>query len=118
MALDNDDYWTEAHAKRLLEAHEKSGLSLAAFARREGVRARRLQWWRDRLRARSSKAEVGPRPTTFAPAVVKRAPKVVLARGGAVSIATRSGITIEIAEPTRVAPSWIGAVIRELERGR
>jgi hypothetical protein len=112
MAVEND-YWTEAHAKRLLEAHEKSGVSLAEFARREGVRARRLQWWRDRLRSqRASKSEA----TTFAPAVVKKAARVVLARGAAVVIVARSGATIEVSDPARVSPSWIAAVVRELER--
>ena len=39
------EHWTEEHAKRQLDACEKSGLSDAVFthAQREGIRARRLQ---------------------------------------------------------------------------
>jgi hypothetical protein len=128
-------WWTEEHARKLLDAWKKSGLSMAEFARRERVRAKRLQWWRLRLgvesghagseegraiaersksRARSAPASL----TSFAPAVVKRAPRVMLGRAAAVTITTRTGRAIEIADATRVPASWVGAVVRELERGR
>ena len=39
-------YWSEPDARRVLAACTESGLSDAEYARREGVRASRLQWWR------------------------------------------------------------------------
>jgi hypothetical protein len=54
--------------------------------------------------------------TRFAPAVVTKVPRIVLTRGAAVVIAARSGATIEVADPARVSPSWVAAVVRELER--
>ena len=113
--VDANEVWTEAHAKRLLETCDKSGLSVAEFARRQGIRAQRLHWWRARL-ARTP-AHKAPTPTSFVPAVVK-APKVMLGRSMVVVIETRSGARIEIADTARVSPPWIGAVVRELERRR
>jgi hypothetical protein len=126
------EYWTETHARRLLEEWKRSGLSINAFARRERVRPRRLLWWKERLRkdlptaeaprAAQKEAAVRGRKSgiaTFAPAVVKLAPRVTLARATAAAvITTRSGRTIEIADATRVPPAWVGAVVRELERTR
>lgn len=36
--------------RRLLAAQERSGLSLAEFARRQGLRPNTLAWWRHRLK--------------------------------------------------------------------
>lgn len=113
------EHWTEAHARRLLDAHEKSGLSLAAFARREGVRARRLQWWRDRLAVtQTAKPASAPRTAAFAAVIAKKAPKVVLSRAATLVIATRSGETIEVIDVVRVRPTWVATLVRELERRR
>jgi transposase-like protein len=51
-------YWTEAEAQAVLEAYEKSGLSMAEFARRHGLGPQRLRWWKKR-RAE----EAGPAPS-------------------------------------------------------
>ena len=112
------EHWTEEHAKRQLEACARSGLSDASFAQREGIRARRLQWWRDRLGVRTAGKRAGRRRSLSAPAVVKKASKVLLAGRAVVVIETRSGARLEIADAGRVLPSWIGAVVRELERRR
>jgi transposase-like protein len=41
--------WTVEEARAALEAHSASGLSVCAFARREGLDAQRLFRWRCRL---------------------------------------------------------------------
>ena len=121
---ETSEVWSEAHARRILEAWSKSGLTMTEFARREGVRVQRLIWWRERLGLKKTRGdarkagEPAVAPTKFARAVVRRAPRVTLGGAAAVVITTRSGRTIEIAEPGRVTPSWIGAVVRELERVR
>ena len=43
-------HWTEADARRALSLLEASGGSAAGFARRHGLRATRLAWWKRRLR--------------------------------------------------------------------
>src|SRR5437867_4572592 len=42
--------WRASDARVALGAHAASGLSLAAFARREGLSPTRLMWWRKQLR--------------------------------------------------------------------
>lgn len=41
--------WTAEGARKALAAQQKSGLSLHAFARREGLDPQRLYFWRRRL---------------------------------------------------------------------
>jgi hypothetical protein len=41
--------WTESDAREVLGALDGSGLSVAAFAAREGFDVQRLYWWRHRL---------------------------------------------------------------------
>jgi len=41
--------WTPEQASRTLEKHASSGLSVAEFAAREGLDAKRLYRWRERL---------------------------------------------------------------------
>jgi len=42
-------HWGEDAARRVLALREATGESEASFARRYGLRARRLGWWRRRL---------------------------------------------------------------------
>jgi hypothetical protein len=44
------DPWSEDEARAVLAAVHRSGLSLAAFARRHGLLDRTLYWWQMRLR--------------------------------------------------------------------
>lgn len=41
--------WTEVEARAALRAWRKSGLSLTAFAKRQGIVPQRLYWWRNKL---------------------------------------------------------------------
>lgn len=41
--------WTQDQARVVLDAGKRSGLSLAAFARRHALDPRRLYWWRGQL---------------------------------------------------------------------
>jgi transposase-like protein len=43
-----EGYWRAESAKLIVKAWEQSGESLAAFARRHGLRRERLARWRDR----------------------------------------------------------------------
>jgi hypothetical protein len=43
--------WTPEQASRTLEKHASSGLSVAEFSAREGLDAKRLYRWRERLGA-------------------------------------------------------------------
>lgn len=43
-----DRYWGEAEGRAAVAAFEASGLSMEAFARATGIKAKRLAWWRRR----------------------------------------------------------------------
>jgi transposase-like protein len=49
MGLAGPRHWSEEDARRVLELLAVSGDSRADFARRYGLRASRLAWWRHRL---------------------------------------------------------------------
>lgn len=52
--------WTDADARTVLSALDASGLSVTAFAIREGLDAQRLYFWRRRLEATSDGAPMPP----------------------------------------------------------
>jgi len=88
----------------MLGAWSRSGLSLSAFARQQGVNAERLRWWHKRVDA----DEDNPRTLTFIPAVVS-------AKGSPVVLRLPRGIEVEVADVTAVSPQWLVAVVRALE---
>jgi transposase-like protein len=57
------DPWSEAEARAVLAAASRSGLSLAAFARRHDLPDRTLYWWQSQLRTHPN---VEPAPQSFA----------------------------------------------------
>lgn len=88
--------WTDADACVVLDAARDSGLSLAAFAAREGFDAQRLYFWRRRL---DRDADHSPAPTFVE----------VRPRGAEhVEVVLRSGQIL------RVAASIDGGVLRSL----
>lgn len=53
--------WTAAEAREALSALERSGLSLAAFAAREGLDDQRLRLWRKRIAVKPAFVELAVR---------------------------------------------------------
>jgi transposase-like protein len=98
-------HWSANQARTTLAAWRRSGLSLSAFARKRGVNAQRLSWWRKRL----SDGEAGRGAVAFIPAVVG---------GTAPSVTVRlpRGVEVEAAELAAVAPKWLAELVRALER--
>ena len=77
--------WTEVEARAVLAAQRKSGLSVDAFARDNGLLPQRLYWWRKKLTATTA-AEVMP------VRVVERDPR----RGEPVTILLRTGHMLKV----------------------
>ena len=109
------------HWRALLEAQQRSGLSLAAFCRRRGVRTGTVSFWKWKL-AREAEAGAGRGATaSFVPiqiAVPPRsrepgAPTATLAELGEVEIALGDGRLVRVRG--RVDPAWLAAVLREVE---
>lgn len=89
--------WTEEDGRAALAAWGSSGETLTTFARRAGVQAQRLAWWRERLGG----------TTTLVPVTVTGS-----LGGGAVL--TIGVVRVEVAELEQVSPAWIAAVASAL----
>lgn len=101
--------WTESRARRELADWQRSGETMAAFARKRGYPAHRLSSWRRRL-APPAAAEPAE-SLALAPAVItgtQRAP-VVMSVG-------RDAVHLEIDDPAAVHPSWLAALAAALRR--
>ena len=98
---------TERRMEKLLAAQERSGLTLAEFARRRGVPDGRLRWWKHELgRRRAARGSEGP--VQFVPLQVTGRPSVALA--------PRDGVMVELPRGIRihVPPGTSGEELREI----
>ena len=95
--------WTDDEARAVLAAQDASGLSVAAFAAREGLDPQRLYFWRRRL---GSSPEAAQAPTFIE----------VRATSGRehVEIVLRSGHVIRVAES--IDPGVVRMLVDALER--
>jgi transposase-like protein len=88
--------WTSKEAKKVLEAQAESGLTVSAFAAREGLSAHRLFRWRRYFGAST------PKPPAFEEIVaVKAAPLLAdpaLSADTRLEIVLRSGLIVRVAE--------------------
>lgn len=95
--------WTEDDARAVLDAHAASGLSVAAFAAREGLDPQRVYSWRRRL-GRSIEA-------TSAPAFIEIRPS---AKCEVLEIVLRGGRVVRVTES--IDPSVLRRFVDALER--
>ena len=103
--------WTAAEAGRVLKAWRASGLPLATFARRRGLCAERVRWWRRRLDDGHAPLEELPR---LVPAVVTGvAPSVLTA---AITVRAGGDVVVEIADVGAVPPAWVSELVRGIAR--
>jgi transposase-like protein len=95
---DPADAWTDDDARRALDEWRRSGETVAAFARRHGVTAARLYWWKKRLTARPTLSLV---------------PASIISTGASITIRLPGEVAIEVAN---ASPSWVAAIVAELTR--
>jgi hypothetical protein len=95
----------------VLEACDRSGLTLSAFARQRGVGPQRLAWWRKRL-SEPSRVTSSP-PVSLVPVTVRPAPAIAL--GVPVAITSRGGARIEVRDVGAVTAAWVAALIVALD---
>jgi hypothetical protein len=114
LATSAQKYWTEAEARHVLADWKASGLTAAAFARLRGLRARRLQWWTERLAESGHGAHRDDATVRFVPAVVR--PNVLRATAAAITVRVGKMAAMEIADPKVVPARWVAELMTELER--
>jgi hypothetical protein len=111
-------HWTRAKARSVLEACATSGLSMRAFAEREGLEPRRLYRWSKRLGIAVADRRRRRAPQRTAPAFVPLVPKSDshAAKGSGAVIRHGASTTLEIENVANVSPAWVAAIMLELER--
>lgn len=114
-------HWSEEDARRVLALREASGESEASFARRHGLRATRLAWWRRRLGEWTAQADVGAdraeaTPTGaddgFVRLVMSTPPQAPTAATVHVG-----DVVVEFASVDRGAAEFVAALSRALDAG-
>ena len=73
-----DERWSESEARAVLEQWRRSGDPLAVFARKRGIAAPRLYWWRRKFSfevAGSGSAMDSPQPVLLPVSVVAEGPE-------------------------------------------
>jgi transposase-like protein len=110
--------WRVPEARAALDALAASGLSVSAFAEREGLDEERLYRWRRRF-ARERKAEAGAvTPPATPPIIELRAaptPRPRHAETERVEIVLASGVVLRVAET--IDPAGLARLVAALGRG-
>ncbi len=101
-----DDYWTPEDARLLLDEWQRSGGPLAAFARRRGIAAHRLYWWRARLASSTTQS------LSLIPASIVGADELVSSTAP-ITIRLPNGVAIELAN---ASPNLVASIVSELSR--
>jgi transposase-like protein len=108
--LRGSEPWTEDKARLVLDACAESGESVAAFARRMGLVAQRLFWWRKRL------GQGAPEPSAFVPLVVREA--IAAGSRQPMAVLVRGSVRIELNVLDVESAAWTAVLLRSLEGGR
>ncbi len=104
--------WSREEAQEAINAWERSGESLTAFARRHGVVPQRLSWWRKRMAIGSAPKLA---PLALLPVTVRQAPLIALPPA---PVSVRWGtVRIDVADPSKVPPRWFAALVTSLGEG-
>jgi len=97
--------WTDDEARTVLEEWQRSGDTIAEFARRHSVSAWRLYSWRTKLRTTAK-----PRA---APALSLVPASIVAVSGVTLTLRLPGEVSIDVAN---ASPSWVATLVAELTR--
>lgn len=107
--------WTEQDARRVLDAWEKSGETVAAFARRMGVIPQRLFWWRRRLtRATSDELSAAFVPVTVRPAVAVTSTP----RSAPIVVTLNERVRVDVRDMDAATAAWVASLLLNLGEAR
>ena len=112
--------WTEADARRVVEAWEGSGESGTGFGKRLGLVPQRLYWWRDRLRkidrkaARAQSKGMQPVMAALVPVAVRDADCTVQAGGTPIVVEADLGLVVKVSDVDATTAAWVAVLARVL----
>lgn len=97
--------WTEEQARAVLDAQARSGMTLRAFARREGLDPQRLRRW-ERQIGDATRSSAPPKAT-----FVEVAPRAA----AVVEVVLRSGVMLRVSET--IEPVALRRLVSALDEG-
>lgn len=106
--------WNANEAREALRTWRESGLTMSDFARRAGMSAQRLSWWRKRLDAWAASSEVA-NEVRLVPVVTSVASGMVGATPVVVTMRLPGGVVVEF-DASQVSPRWVAEVSHEVAR--
>lgn len=104
----------EARWRELLEAQESSGESVRDFARRRGLSATTLYWWRSELRRRDRRRRASSERIELAPVALLEADRPTGSRGGSFEVVLGNGRRVIV--PSDFDAGALGHLVAALER--
>ncbi len=120
--VSSDGRWSATDAVRALRAWERSGKTMAAFCREQGIQSNRLYWWRKQLGQWADSACGAPPAPGLAdgddvsPGWVEATvcSSSQGAAGAAVAVQLRTGDRVEMATPAGVDAAFLVQLCRGL----
>lgn len=90
----------------------RSGLSMAAFAREQGLEPQRVRYWRERLEPKRGNSKA---TRLLVPGVVMNVPGTGT---GPVTLQLPRGVVVEARAARDVEPAWVAELVVALEAAR
>lgn len=112
-----ETYWRTEDAKKVLSDWRASGLSVGAFARKVGLKRRRLDWWLRRLGDWSEGGAPAASSLKLVPLVPSEVVATPVLMRGAATMRLPGGIALEF-EEGQLSPEWVAALVHEVARAR
>jgi transposase len=103
--------WSESEAQEILALLQRSGQSVAAFAREQGLTPQRLYWWRKRLGGGAAWRPSEEVHVDLVPVQITEDARAV--SEAVVVVRLPSGVVLEV--PPTASPHWTAALARALE---
>ena len=101
--------WGADDARAVLQAWATSGESVAAFARRHGLVAQRLLWWRRRLGVAAASKQAAP---TFIPVAVRNSQTPNGTRAPLVVTLAHDDVRVEVHDVDASTAAWVATLAR------
>jgi transposase-like protein len=113
--------WTEKEGREVVRRWRRSGDSLAAFAREEGLDPQRVRYWCERVEPKAKRGKKRVRRRGHRSSGSRKiVPGVVVGVGvhAPVSVQLLRGVVIEAQAVRDIEPTWVAELVQLLEQTR
>jgi hypothetical protein len=110
--------WTAEVARKELGEWRASGLRLEVYARRRGIVAQRLRWWRKQLGMEVEQTSSARLRSTLVPVTVTVRGVAEHGVGAALVLVVKDAGRLEIREVSSTTAAWVGELLTTLRGPR